>query len=89
MGLKGWLRKLERGYRGEMVRIPQPDGTIAQFREKDLATAFLVAHDRELGRSTEDHPLCRAARRSPDPKWSESFVAGPEVVRDPPPDLSE
>ena len=62
MGVKSWLRKLERGYRGEMVRIPQPDGTSAQFREKDLADAYLVAHDRELGRSNKDHPLCQAAQ---------------------------
>ena len=89
MGLKDRLRQLERKSEGEMVLIPQPDGGVSRFRERDLAGAYLVALDRELGRSSEDHPLCQAARRSPDPKWSESFFAGPEVVPDPPPDLSE
>ena len=89
MGLRDRLRQLERRSEGGMALIPQPDGSVSRFRERDLADAYLVALDRELGRSSEDHPLCQAARRSPDPKWSESFFAGPEVVPDPPPDLSE
>ena len=89
MGLKDRLRQLERKSEGEMVLIPQPDGDVSRFRERDLADAYLVALDRELGRSSEDHPLCQAARRSLGPEWSESVYAGPEVVPDPPPDLSE
>jgi hypothetical protein len=86
--LRRLLGRMRRDSSGT-VAIPQEDGTIARFSEQDLAPAFLVALDRELGRTTEDHPLCIAARRSPDPKWSESFYAGPEEVPDPPPDLSE
>ena len=89
MGLKDRLRQLERKSEGEMVLIPQPGGGVARFPKVDLADAFIVALDRELGTSTEDHPLCQAARYSPDPEWSESVFAGPEVVPDPPPDLSE
>ena len=89
MSLRRLLRRLEKAYQGEVVSIPQPDGTVARFREKDLAAAYVVAVDRELGRSSRDHPLCQAARRSPDPKWRTSVYAGPEVVPDPPPDLSE
>jgi hypothetical protein len=89
MGLKDRLRQLERKCEGEMVLIPQPGGSVVRFPKVDLAAAYIVALDRELGRSTEDHSLCQAARRSPDPEWSESVFAGPEVVPDPPPDLSE
>jgi hypothetical protein len=89
MGLKDRLRQLERKSEGEMVLISQPGGSVARFPKVDLADAFIVALDRELGRTTEDHPLCQAARYSPDPKWSESVFAGPEVVLDSPPDLSE
>ena len=89
MGLKDRLRSLERKGEGEMILIPQPDSGVARFRERDLADAYLVALDRELGRSSEDHPLCQAARRSPDPKWSESLYAGPDVVPDLLEDLSE
>ena len=87
--LRGRLRSLERKSEGEMVLIPQPGGGVARFPEVDLTVAFVVALDRELGRSTEDHPLCQAARRSPDPAWSGSFYAGPAVVPHPPEDLSE
>ena len=89
MGLKDRLRQLERKSEGEMVLIPQLGRDVARFPKADLADAFIVALDRELGRTTEDHPLCKAARHSPDPEWSESVFAGPEVVPDPPPDLSE
>ncbi len=89
MGSRDRLRRLERGYWGEMVNIPQPDGTDVRFRQKDLADTYVVAMDRELGRSDRDHPLCQAARRSPDPKWSEGVFASPEEVPKPPPDLSE
>ena len=89
MGLKDRLHQLERKGEGQMVRISQPGGGVASFPKVDLADAYVVALDRELGRTTEDHPLCRAARHSPDSEWSESVFAGPEVVPDPPPDLSE
>lgn len=89
MGLKDRLRQLERKSEGEMVLIPQRGGGVARVPKVYLGDAFVVALDRELGTSTEDHPLCQAARYSPDPEWSESVFAGPEVVPDPPPDLSE
>ncbi len=72
-----------------MVLIPQPVGNVARFHKEDLGDAYVVALHRSLGRTTEDHPLCIAARHAPDPEWSGSVYAGPEVVPDPPEDLSE
>ena len=89
MGLKDRLRQLERKSEGEMVLIPQPGGGVARFPKVDVADAYVVALDRSIGRSSEDHPLCQAARHSPDPEWSGSIFAGPEVVPAPPEDLSE
>ena len=89
MAFKSWLRKIERGYRGKMIAIPQQDGTIARFREKDLADAYLSAHYRVLGRDVPDHPLSQACRRSSDPKWRESVYTEGETVSEGVPDLSE
>lgn len=89
MAFKSWLRRLERGYRGEMVSIPQPDGPDARFPERDLADAYLSAHYRVLGRDVPDHPLYQACRRSSDPKWRESVYTEGETVSKGVPDLSE
>jgi hypothetical protein len=91
VGFRDRLRRLRRrAYeKGMTISIPQPGGTAARFSRENLGVAYVVALDRELGRSSKDHPLCQAARRSPDPKWSEGVYAGPEVVPDPPADLSE
>ncbi len=86
--LRRLLGKMQRDSSG-MVVIPQTDGTIARFSRRDLATAYLAALDRELGRNTEDHPLCQAARRSSDRVWRESAFAAGEEVSDPPEDLTE
>jgi hypothetical protein len=90
VAFKDRLRRLRRAYEKEMIiSIPQPDGTVARFAKEDLGDAYVTALDRGGGRDVEDHPLCQAARRSPDPKWNQSVYAGPEVVPDPVPDLSE
>ena len=91
MGLRGWVKRLERDARGEMIEIPQEDGTVERFPQSELAPAFLTAFDRNVGRddSAEPlHPLCVAARNSSDPAWRDSFyAAGGEV--EPVEDLSE
>ncbi len=78
MGLRGWVKRLERAARDEMVEIPQADGSVKRFPESDLAPAFLDAFDRGVGRSDPDepeHPLCAAARSSSDPTWRGSVYA--------------
>jgi hypothetical protein len=76
MGKRGWIKRLEREARGEMIAIPQKDGTVARFPGSDLAPAYLEALDRAVGSSDPEepwHPLCAAARNSSDPAWRNSF----------------
>jgi hypothetical protein len=90
MGLRGWIKRLERDARGEMVAIRHPDGSVERFPESELAPAYLDAFDRAVGRSDPDepwHPLCAAARNSPDPTWRDSFYASEWA--EPVEDLSE
>ncbi len=68
MGLRGWLRRLERDAQGEMIEIPQNDGTVARFPQSVAAEAFLSLCE---GR---DHPLLQAARNSSDLSFS-SFAS--------------
>ena len=67
MGLRNKLRKLERDAQEEMIEIPRGDGTVARFPQSAGLEAFMALMD---GR---DHPLAKAARNSPEPKWSRSF----------------
>ena len=58
--------------------VPQRDGTVKRFPEGDLAPALLDAFDRAVGRKGPGeprHPLCAAARNSPDAAWRDSFIA--------------
>lgn len=61
------MKSLEHAARGEMLEIPQPDGTTARFPQSAGAEALVSLLD---GR---DHPLTAAARNSPSPEWASSF----------------
>ena len=82
------LRRLERRAEGNVIAIPQRDGTVLRFPEHPLRAAFINAFDRTLGKDLPEHPLSAAARNSTDPQWRDSVVSGPEGVPDPPEDLS-
>ena len=76
MGLRDKLRRLERDARGEMIEIPQQDGTVARFPMSAGMDAFTNLFDR-LGAGEDappEHPLIAAARNSSEPKWSESYL---------------
>ncbi len=64
MGLRGWLRRLEKDAQGEMIEIPQKDGTVKKFPQSAARDAFLSLCE---GR---DHPLLAAARNSSDLSFS-------------------
>jgi hypothetical protein len=90
MGLRNWVKRLERDARGEMVAISQPDGSVERFPQSELAPAYLDAFDRAVGRSDPAepwHPLCAAARNSSDPTWRDSLYASEWA--EPVEDLSE
>ncbi len=96
MGLRDRLRRLQRMAEGPIVGIPQQDGTVSRFPERDLGPAFVDALDRELGKKglrsdpeQPEHPLCTAARNTSAPQWRNGlYVADrPEVPI--PADLSE
>jgi len=92
VGLRGWIKRLERDAREEMVEIPQQDGTVARFPQSALPEAYINSMDR-LGAGEDappEHPLIAAARNPSESKWSESFYAvNDEGWTDPVEDLSE
>jgi hypothetical protein len=91
--LKGRIRRLEEELTGEMITIPQRDGTLRRFPPDAGEDALLNFIDR-IGAGEDappEHPLMEAARNSSDPKWAGSvFVASdPDEWVKPIPDLSE
>ena len=93
MGLRDRLKKLEAEAEGEMLVIPQRDGTVKRFPPGAGMDAYMNMMDR-LGAGEDappEHPLVEAARNSSDPKWLQSFFAvedSDEWIK-PFPDLSE
>ena len=93
MGLRGWIKRLEREAREESIEIRQRDGTVARFPASAGLEAFKT-HMARLGageNAPPEHPLVEAARNSSDPEWSNSFFAtdDPEEWVQPIEDLSE
>ncbi len=71
MGLHDEIRRMRRSVEGNMISLPQPDGSVARFPEGELALAFANLMQRmraaTLGHEAPDeHPLLAAARNSPD-----------------------
>ena len=75
MGLKDRLRRLEREAEGEMVFVPQKDGTVKRFPQSALQESFMVNMQRLRGEDVPPHPLGVAAAESPDPEWSVSLYS--------------
>ena len=90
MGLRDRLRRLEREAEGEMVFVPQEDGTMRRFPQSALQESFVTNMMRLRGEDVPHHPLGLAAAESPDPEWSRSFYSADwtEIVA-PVEDLSE
>ncbi len=93
MSLRRRLKRLEAEAEGEMITIPQKDGTVARFPPGAGMEAFINFMDR-LGAGDEappEHPLIAAARNSTAPKWTGSFYAveDPDEWVKPIEDLSE
>ena len=90
--IRGWVKRLERDAREEMIEIPQKDGTVKRFPKSAAREAFLNLAAR-MGAGEDapaEHPLVAAARNSSEAEWSESFYAsGGEGWTEPIEDLSE
>jgi hypothetical protein len=83
VGIKESLRHLEEQAQGEMIIVPQQDGTVARFPTEDCMEALLALID---GR---DHLLAEAVRDSSVPSWQASFYNALPIDRSKVPDLSE
>jgi hypothetical protein len=93
VGLRGWLKRLERDAQGEMVVIPRRDGTVKKFPQSAARDAFINLMDR-MGAGEDappEHPLIAAARNSSEPEWANSIYAieDPAAHVAPVEDLSE
>jgi hypothetical protein len=92
MSLRNRLRAIERRSRADVVEIPQHDGTVERFAKRALKDAFL-RHCARMGAGPDappEHPLCVAAKNSPDPEWRDSFfVTDGDKWTEPIEDLSE
>ena len=93
MGLRVKLKRLERLAEGEVVMIPQVDGSVRRFPEYELREAYsnLVKRLGSGNDAPPEHPLIEAARNSSDPKWTGSLFADndPDDWTKPIEDLSE
>jgi hypothetical protein len=93
VGLRYRLKRLERAAKGEMIEVPQKDGTVACFPQSAGKEAYLNWFDR-LGAGDDappEHPMLVAVRNSTDPYWSEGIYAvnDPDAHTRPIPDLSK
>ena len=93
MAFRDRLRRLQREARGDEVIIPQVDGTVKRFPQRELRAAFLEDVDRTAGRVGPEvpvHPILTALRSSSDPAPLGLFMGGGDPHHpDPTPDLSE
>ena len=69
------MRRLQRLSEGEMVCIPQADGSVRKFPASDLEAAFINECRRLRGENLEVHPLTIAAANSSEPEWYRSAFA--------------
>jgi hypothetical protein len=93
VGLRDRLKRLEREAEGEMLVIPQRDGSPARFPASAAKDAFINLMNR-LGTGEDappEHPLIGAIRNPTDSKWAGSFfvASDPDERVKPIPDLSE
>ena len=93
VGIRDRLRRLEEEAKGQMLVIPQRDGTVKRFPPGAGTDAFMNLMER-LGAGEDappEHPLIEAARTSSEPKWLHSLFAveDPDEWVKPVPDLSE
>jgi hypothetical protein len=75
VGLRRWVKRLEKEAEGETVAVPLRDGTVRRFPKSALQESFMTNIRRLRGEDVPHHPLGVAAAQSPDPEWSRSFYS--------------
>jgi hypothetical protein len=75
VGLRDALRRLRREAKGELVEIPQADGSVKTFPQAALEEGFINECRRLSGEDLPVHPLTIAAANSSDPVWRNSGFA--------------
>jgi len=93
VGLRSFVKRLERLSEGKVIFIPQRDRTVKKFPQSAARDAFINLMDR-MGAGEDappEHPLIAAARNSSDPWWANSIYAieDPAAHVAPVEDLSE
>lgn len=93
MGLRGWIKRLEREAREEFIEIRQRDGTVKRFPASEGIEAYVNWFDR-FGAGEDaspEHPMLAAIRNTSDPEWQKTFfyVNDPDAHTKPIEDLSE
>jgi hypothetical protein len=93
VGIRERLRHLEEQAQGEMIIVPQQDGTVARFPKSERIEAFLNWFDR-LGAGDDAPPenhMIAAVRNSSDHERQRSvyMCEDPDEHTKPIPDLSE
>ncbi len=92
MGLRAFVKRLERLSEGKMIVIPQRDRTVKKFPQSAAREAFINLMDR-MGAGEDappEHPLIAAARNSSEPEWANSVYAIEDLAHVAPvEDLSE
>ena len=67
MGLRRWVRRLEKEAEGETVAVPLSDGTVRRFPKSALRESFMTNIRRLRGEDVPHHPLGVAAAQSRTP----------------------
>lgn len=94
MGLRDRLRRLQKRAEGPIVTIPQRDGTVKRFPQRQLAEAFMSNANRLKASVNgepvpDEHPVVVAAANSSDPAWRDSFFGEMDLELGEVEDLSE
>ena len=80
MGIRDRIKRLEQAARGDMVSIPQQDGSVKRFPQSELLPAFVNSLERGRGEAVEPHPLCIACDNSSDPIFRNSAYSTQYII---------
>jgi hypothetical protein len=89
MGIRRWLRRVERDSEGGAAYISQINGPPVRVSNEAMKEAWASSVARLVGKDVPEHWVSKAARRSPDPDWRDNLIARAHIIGEKPEDLSE